>query len=571
MGAPRGERWAVVEGVFGVGGPKCNRLLECVGLLPVLEDAGVERREVELRRHGCWCNSPSLPGSLCGCELILRSFGEDIACPSPGRVFPAVPPGLPDHPGHSLAPCGGVTGEFYLRDDPGLFSQLGGDGPVWSGTGLTPSPARWSAVSSRASSSVACVVGIVHALHLQENHGPDASGLIHVEARRQMREAKPTADRCAMTHVLFVDDDERVLRGIRRTMRTTHPDWEMSFAGDSEEALQQLEESGADVIVSDAQMPGVDGLALLQLVRMRYPETARIMLTGQVKKEQTYEAVGLVHQFLAKPVPPTELQAAIDRALHLRGLLDDHTLRSVVSRMRALPSQPDVYTRLMRAVRSEDVGLDEIAGIVEENPSVAARVLQLVNSAFFGLPRPTASIKEAVVFIGTKTLRTLVLSVEAFRDLELGSAANGLDPDALQEHAVTTARIAAEIVSADDKEVAYSAGLLHSIGVLVLASQLSDEWGRIVAEAAESQRSLLEVERLVLGVDHGQIAAASAQPLGPSPRCDRGRSATSQSCTRDRIWRQAGRCHSRRITSRRRDLRRHSCPVSSAPRSIVTT
>jgi HD-like signal output (HDOD) protein/CheY-like chemotaxis protein len=311
-----------------------------------------------------------------------------------------------------------------------------------------------------------------------------------------------------MTHVLFVDDDERVLRGIRRTMRTTHPDWEMSFAGDSEEALQQLEESGADVIVSDAQMPGVDGLALLQLVRMRYPETARIMLTGQVKKEQTYEAVGLVHQFLAKPVPPTELQAAIDRALHLRGLLDDHTLRSVVSRMRALPSQPDVYTRLMRAVRSEDVGLDEIAGIVEENPSVAARVLQLVNSAFFGLPRPTASIKEAVVFIGTKTLRTLVLSVEAFRDLELGSAANGLDPDALQEHAVTTARIAAEVVSADDKEVAYSAGLLHSIGVLVLASQLSDEWGRIVAEARESQRSLLEVERLVLGVDHGQIAAA---------------------------------------------------------------
>jgi HD-like signal output (HDOD) protein/CheY-like chemotaxis protein len=311
-----------------------------------------------------------------------------------------------------------------------------------------------------------------------------------------------------MTHVLFVDDDERVLRGIRRTMRTTHPDWDMSFAGDSEEALEQLEKTGADVIVSDAQMPGVDGLALLQLVRMRYPETARIMLTGQVKKEQTYEAVGLVHQFLAKPVPPTELQAAIDRALHLRALLDNHTLRSVVSRMRALPSQPDVYTRLMRAVRSEDVGLDEIASIVEENPSVAARVLQLVNSAFFGLPRPTASIKEAVVFIGTKTLRTLVLSVEAFRDLELGSAANGLNPDALQEHAVTTARIAAEIVSAEDKEVAYSAGLLHSIGVLVLASQLSEEWERIVSEARESQRSLLDVERLVLGVDHGQIAAA---------------------------------------------------------------
>ena len=310
-----------------------------------------------------------------------------------------------------------------------------------------------------------------------------------------------------MTHVLFVDDDERVLRGIRRTMRSTHPDWEMSFANDSEAALEHLDTDGADVIVSDAQMAGVDGLALLQLVRMRHPETARIMLTGQVKKDQTYEAVGLVHQFLAKPCPPEELQAAIDRALHLRSLLDDPTLRSVVARMRALPSQPDVYTRLMNAVRS-DVGMEDIASIVEENPSVAARVLQLVNSAFFGLPRPTASIKEAVVFIGTKTLRTLVLSVEAFRDLELDASGRGLNPAALQEHAVTTARISAEMVPASDREAAYAAGLLHSIGVLVLASQLSEDWGRIVEEARSQQRSLLEVEKLVLGVDHGQVAAA---------------------------------------------------------------
>lgn len=310
-----------------------------------------------------------------------------------------------------------------------------------------------------------------------------------------------------MTHVLFVDDDERVLRGIRRTMRSAHPDWEMSFANDSEAALEHLDTDGADVIVSDAQMAGVDGLALLQLVRMRHPETARIMLTGQVKKDQTYEAVGLVHQFLAKPCPPEELQAAIDRALHLRSLLDDPTLRSVVARMRALPSQPDVYTRLMNAVRS-DVGMEDIASIVEENPSVAARVLQLVNSAFFGLPRPTASIKEAVVFIGTKTLRTLVLSVEAFRDLELDASRRGLNPAALQENAVTTARISAEMVPASEREAAYAAGLLHSIGVLVLASQLSEDWGRIVEEARSQQRSLLEVERLVLGVDHGQVAAA---------------------------------------------------------------
>jgi HD-like signal output (HDOD) protein len=237
-----------------------------------------------------------------------------------------------------------------------------------------------------------------------------------------------------------------------------------------------------------------------------------------------------VHQFLAKPCHPEELQAAIDRALHLRSLLDDPTLRSVVARMRALPSQPDVYTRLMNAVRS-DVGMEDIASIVEENPSVAARVLQLVNSAFFGLSRPTASIKEVVVFIGTETLRALVLSVEAFRDLELDASGRGVNPAALQEHAVTTARISAEMVPDSVREAAYAAGLLHSIGVLVLASQLAEDWGRIIEEARSQQRSLLEVEKLVLGVDHGQVAAALlslwglphdvieavAQHLHPSP------------------------------------------------------
>jgi len=311
-----------------------------------------------------------------------------------------------------------------------------------------------------------------------------------------------------MTHVLFVDDDQRVLRGIRRTMRSSFPDWEMTFAEDAEAALDQLDATGADVIVSDAQMPGVDGLALLQLVRLRHPETARILLTGQVRKDQTYEAVGLVHQFLAKPCPAEELQGAINRALHLRDLLEDPVLRAVVSRIHALPSQPDVYTRLMRAVKAESVSMDGIARIVEENPSIAARVLQLVNSAFFGLPRPTASIKDAVVFIGTKSLRTLVLSVEAFRGLELDEQAAGLSPTALQEHAVVTARIAAEMVPTSDREAAYSAGLLHSVGILVLASQMPDEWSRIVAASRAERRSLAATERLVLGVTHGEVAAA---------------------------------------------------------------
>ena len=101
--------------------------------------------------------------------------------------------------------------------------------------------------------------------------------------------------------ILFVDDEENILQGLRRLLRPLRKEWEMRFASDGHTALKMLEESPCDVLVSDMRMPGMNGVRLLEEVRARYPDTIRIVLSGQADRETTLAAVGPAHQYLNKP------------------------------------------------------------------------------------------------------------------------------------------------------------------------------------------------------------------------------------------------------------------------------
>ena len=121
-----------------------------------------------------------------------------------------------------------------------------------------------------------------------------------------------------MIRVLFVDDEPRVLGGLRRMLRPMRHEWQMEFAQGGPEALDALAEQSFDVIISDMRMPGMDGGELLTEVMRRYPETVRIMLSGQSNKETVLRSVGPTHQYLAKPCDPELLKRVIARAYALR-------------------------------------------------------------------------------------------------------------------------------------------------------------------------------------------------------------------------------------------------------------
>jgi DNA-binding NtrC family response regulator len=180
-----------------------------------------------------------------------------------------------------------------------------------------------------------------------------------------------------MKRILFVDDESRVLDGLRRMLYAERKRWAMEFALGGEAALQACEVEAFDVVVSDMRMPGMDGATLLGHIRDRYPSSARVILSGYAEPTLSTRAVSVAHRFLAKPCNASELQSIIDRLCALQDLLCAPELRRIVGAIGQLPSLSITYTSLTQAVRDPDASVDKVADIIERDVAMAAKVLQL--------------------------------------------------------------------------------------------------------------------------------------------------------------------------------------------------
>jgi len=178
-----------------------------------------------------------------------------------------------------------------------------------------------------------------------------------------------------MRTVLFVDDEQGVLDGLRRMLFPLRREWNQLFAGSGEEALRMLDEHPVDVIVSDMRMPGMDGAALLREVRRRHPEVIRFVLTGQTDDESVYRTVGDAHQFLMKPCPPDVLKNAIGRALALRERLANPAVASLATEMGELPALPETYRQLCDELNSPEGSVANVGRIIEKDPAMTAKIL----------------------------------------------------------------------------------------------------------------------------------------------------------------------------------------------------
>lgn len=308
-----------------------------------------------------------------------------------------------------------------------------------------------------------------------------------------------------MKRILFVDDEQHILDGLRDLLRRQRDEWEMVFALGGDAALRELEAQRFDVVVSDMRMPGIDGATLLALVQERHPETVRIVLSGQTELEATLRAVPVAHQFLAKPCDRDELRRAIERAWLSLALFTDEAVRRAAGGASGIPSAPSLYTKLLDATVDQDTSIAEIAALVQSDIAMCAKVLQLVNSSFFGLGRTISSAREAVTYLGMGPLRALALSAGAFRAFEPDRPIEGFSVDALEIHSTRVARLAAELLpDKRDAEYAFTAGMLHDLGKLLSAAHQPDDFALLLDAARESSRPLhaLEYER---GLSHAEV------------------------------------------------------------------
>jgi HD-like signal output (HDOD) protein len=311
-----------------------------------------------------------------------------------------------------------------------------------------------------------------------------------------------------MRRVLFVDDDRDVLDGLRRMLHGQRRQWEMSFVGSGEAALAALAAAPHDVVVADLRMPTMDGKTLLTEVRARFSGVVRIILSGHTELEAALRMVPVSHVFLTKPCEAARLVETIDRACSLQELLDDDALKRHVSAMSSIPTLPRVYTAVGAALADPDVPLRHVAQTIEQDIGLCAKVLRLLNSGFFGLPRRVSSIETAIRLLGTNMLKNIVLSVEVFDASERIAGVDGLSIAALQRHSLLAAGIARRLLPERLRaEDAFMAAMLHDVGTLVLAMERPRELGRLLALGARTGRPLHVLERDAGAASHARVGA----------------------------------------------------------------
>ncbi len=309
-----------------------------------------------------------------------------------------------------------------------------------------------------------------------------------------------------MRSVLFVDDEPRILDGLRRMLRTERKHWRMGFANGGLAALDRLSQDSFDVIVTDMRMPGMDGAELLKNVREKYPSIVRIVLSGHTDQDAAMRAVPVAHQFLSKPCEPEQLREAVRRGCALHSVLEDDRLRSIIGRIKALPTPPETYLRLRELLEAGDADIEEIVQVIEDDTGMTAKILQLVNSSFFGLGRTQTSLHDAAVYLGTSTIYNLTLTLGAFQSFDQGVLSQHFDISKEQVHANLCARIARRIAPTPFiEEPCYLAAKLHDIGKLVLATCAPDLLEESLSRHIQTKRPFDQIELELHGVTHAEI------------------------------------------------------------------
>lgn len=318
--------------------------------------------------------------------------------------------------------------------------------------------------------------------------------------------------------ILFVDDEPMLLQGLRRNLRHMRDEWDMLFASSAEEALRCAPIAELDAVVTDMRMPGMNGAAFLQQVVERNSRAVRIVLSGQIDKESAYDLIGVGHQFLSKPCDTEVLIDTLRRALSLRSALTDEALQTAVANVGSLPCPSAIYNELVTELERDEPSMNRVAEIVSRDLSLTATMLHIASFGFFGNEGRISNPMQAVTRLGVERVKALVLShgvVTEYQDDNL----KDLGLEKLWQHSLQCACLAQEIardmgLAKKEVEHAFIAGLLHDIGVLVLAANLPDAFRKVTEASPREDRLRLAAEYQLLPAVHGTIGAYLAALWG---------------------------------------------------------
>ena len=266
--------------------------------------------------------------------------------------------------------------------------------------------------------------------------------------------------------ILLVGDEASLSAELLEFIADLGEEWQPLTATDGQSAMGIVAGSPVDAVIVCPQLPDLNATTLLGQIRTLRPETIRIALVDAEHGNRPPPArlIGVAHRFLPMPLAAEVLLEALTSLEELRELLDSARLRSAIGRIEKLPSPPHLYLTLTQALEhDDDTNTADVAKLVAADPAIAAKVLQLSNSAFFNNGRIISDLRTAVTRLGLSTLRDLVLASEVFSAQPL----SGAERNSLQQRALLASRLAAKLLPDSSAELGATAALLADIGLLL--------------------------------------------------------------------------------------------------------
>jgi putative nucleotidyltransferase with HDIG domain len=259
------------------------------------------------------------------------------------------------------------------------------------------------------------------------------------------------------------------------------------------------------------QIPGMSGAQLLDEVMQRSPKTLRFIRASLGDQPAAMKCVGTAHQYLVKPSDAETIGHALERAFSLEAWLPGETVQKLIAQMKKLPSPPNLYFKIVAELQSPDASTEVIGGLVMQDPALSAKLLQVVNSAVFGLQLHVASATEAIMYLGIETTKALVLLAHTFSYFDKMRTAD-FSIEKLWKHSVATGKFAEQIARAEgcDAELAgqaFTGGMLHDIGKLLLAANFTEPFKEALHKARQEGIHLWDAESMVFGTTHGELGA----------------------------------------------------------------
>jgi putative nucleotidyltransferase with HDIG domain len=184
----------------------------------------------------------------------------------------------------------------------------------------------------------------------------------------------------------------------------------------------------------------------------------------------------------------------------------------IIQDLGQIPTMPTIAAKVMQIVNDPHSNAEDVAKFISRDVALTSKVLRLANSAFYGIPRTISSVNSAIVILGFNTIRSLVLSASVLKMFPAKAGAAALDRKAFWKHSFMVgiaSRMVAQIYRKKklvDMETAFSAGLLHDIGKIVLDQYSNEEYAPVLKAAREKGEPMFMMEKAMMGMSHADVS-----------------------------------------------------------------